>query len=376
LLAGAENILQWMEGQREALVEAQSNYVSWLARRLGSRLGKLERENPGLAKRIVTLLGQTDDDALRRVVTAPETYSRLLWGHPGACDERDFWQYFIDALIVESISSGRWQGPASHGSLWSAVGDVYISDDGAPISQPRPAGLIVDCESPAAICLHRDTFGPGVELSHYRDLASKQLALERLEAALCAVKRTDALVAEFVLRFTLVANVVVDGSSHFLSGSTGEYVGRSIFCNVHLSTVTPELLAESLVHEAIHSFLHIHEACDSWISWDNAPLFDSIESPWTGRMLPLRTFLQACFVWFGVLNFWIRAREASAFQPQQLEKHLAASRQGFLKGSILSRVHAYAHYVAPRVLELVTIMQDIVMSKRIDDFADQVSPVL
>lgn len=366
MLADAENILQWVDGRRPALDEAQSSYLSRMARRLGSRLGKLQHDNPRLAERVVTLLSQTDDDALQRLVTAPETYSRLLWKHPGACDERDFGQYLSDSLIVESIRAGHLQGTELRASLWSALGDFHVSGDGAAVSQPRRAGLVVDSESPAAICLPRGTFGQGVELGHYRDLSAKQLALERLEAALGGVKTTDAGVAEFVLRLTLVANVVVDGTTHFMSGSTGEYVGRSIFCNLHLPSVTPELVAESLVHEAIHSFLHIHEACDPWISGDNAQIFDSIESPWTGKMLPLRTFLQACFVWFGVVNFWTRAREASPFQPQQLEKHLTASRHGFLKGPLLSRVRPYSHYVAPRVLESLSIMQDLVMSQPSD----------
>jgi hypothetical protein len=359
LLDGVLSVLQWEGDQTEALDQAESAYSSLLSRRLGTELKCLETEDARSASRVIELLGAADASTLRRVVLAPETCSRLLWGHPGRCDERDLWQYLTDALEVENARFAPPEAPTA--TRWSALGDLRIDGTGAAVVvQPTAAGVVVDTESPAAVCfdystLHRDS----MELRHYEDPAERELALGRLEEAMRGIDQVSAALAYFVRRFTLVANVLVDRDSpKFTSGSTAQYIGRSLFCNAHLASADVELLAESLVHEAIHSLLYMHEACERWVTDQQQFTEDAeVESPWTGATLVVRPFLQACFVWFGLAHFWSLARAGSPFRPRRVEERLATARDGFLKGPLPERITDQAPQIAPRVLDLVREMQ-------------------
>jgi hypothetical protein len=328
VLDGVLSILRWRGNERQALDDAESAFMSMVAGRLGARLRDVEADDPKLAEHVLDLLGQADVAALRRVLLAPETTSRVLWDHPGRCDERSLGRYLADALE---------DGPAE-------------ASDG---------GLVVDCDSPAAICFDYSTLRDGgMRLEHYADPDERELALGRLREAMSGIDATDAGVAAFVRRFTRTANVVVDSETpKFTSGSTSQYVGRSLFCNAHLPGVDAELVADSLVHESIHSLLYMHEIREPWIDEQVISRESVVESPWSGATLLVRPFLQACFVWFALAHFWSLARGERAFRPERVEARLAMARRGFLDGPLEDHIDAYLPYLAEPVLELVRAMQ-------------------
>ena len=366
MLTEVLGILQWAGDQKAALDQIESAYSAVLARRLGAKLGNLKTANPELADQILALLSETDTATLRRVVLAPETCSRVMWDHAGRCDHRDLYQYLIDVLNVER--GGLKRSPKRRSSTgparWSALGDRCVNDKGiVVVLQPARAGLTVDSDSPAAVCFDYSAMGKGgMQLQHYHEPTTKELALSRLEAAMRTLDEVDPPVAEFVRHFTLVATVVTTDESSFSSGSTIQYVGRSMFCNAHLTAIDSAVLAEALVHEAIHSLLYMHELCEPWVRYEGLQDAIPIESPWTGSRLALRAFLHACFVWFGLVNFWTRAQRASIFPPRRIEEHLVMARRGFLKGPLTSRLLEHSPCIVPQVLELVGTMQEHVLS--------------
>jgi hypothetical protein len=307
--------------------------MSWVAGNLGHYLRQIEAEGSELPARILALLSQADAKTLRRVVLAPETTSRVLYAHPGGCDDRSLGQY-----LTELLESGP--------------------------EQPTEVGLVVDSDSSAAVCFDYSTLRDGgMRLEHYSDPAARELAIGKLASAMRGIDATDRGVASIVRRYTLVANVLVDSENpKFTSGSTSQYVGRSLFCNAHLPSVDTELLADSLVHEAIHSLLYMHELCEPWIL-DEAVITrcSVVESPWSGATLMVRPFLQACFVWFGLTHFWMRAQRRSTFQPERVEARLATARGGFLNGPLEARLADYVRYISPTLLELLGAMQEMVL---------------
>lgn len=365
MLTETFEILRWNGEYDRVLDQVERAYTSLLASSLGSSLAQLRSDNPELADQMTELLTQTDEDSLRRVLLAPETSSRVLCGHPGACDKRDLWRYLMDVLEVEAarpaLTADKPRSRVNSRRRWSATGDVCVDDSGAAVAFQRAlTGLAVDSESPTAVCFDSSSVPNGpMQLEHYGDRASKVLAIGRIETAMRTIEAADPSVAAFVRRFTLVAHIVVDrGTVKFSSGSSGEYTGRSIFCNAHIPGVNTALLAEALVHEAIHSFLYMQEACHPWIvGEEQLPDEVVVRSPWTGALLYLRNFLQACFVWFGLAHFWMRLRGGSAFEARHLETRLATARQGFLKGPLLGRISASLPYIASQILSLVDAMQ-------------------
>ena len=333
MLQGVLDVLRWEGDQQAALDHAESAYTALLSRQLGSELGTLEAEDPARAARVVSLLGGVDVGALQRVLLAPETCARLLWAHPGRCDDRDVWSYLADALLAEQRSERPYE---------------------------IVAGLRVDADSPAAVCFDYGTLHRGgMRLARYEDAAERDLALERVIAAMRAIEGVSPALAGFVRRFTLVANVVADSeSAKFTSGSTAQYVGRSLFCNAHLGSADVELLAESLVHEATHSLLYMHETREPWIlDGHRLPEETVVTSPWSGAELVVRPFLQACFVWFGLVHFWRLAGCGSTLRPHRAAERLEIARRGFLGGPLLERIPGDADAIVPPVRELVEAMQ-------------------
>ena len=76
-------------------------------------------------------------------------------------------------------------------------------------------------------------------------------------------------------------------------------------------------IAEALVHEAIHSLLYMQERCHPWVPAELYAPVPRVVSPWRGRNLALRPFLQACFVWYGILQFWGKATTTGTLRPHR-----------------------------------------------------------
>jgi hypothetical protein len=45
--------------------------------------------------------------------------------------------------------------------------------------------------------------------------------------------------------------------------------------------------------------------------------------------LPLFSFLQACFVWYGLVHFWRLAESRGTFAPEQIRRHVDMAVKGF-----------------------------------------------
>jgi hypothetical protein len=297
---------------------------------------------------------------LRRIVTAPETSCRLMWGHPGRCDDRSLEEFLIDALEVESGGGTRTFPQSVPGVRWSALGELRVDPQGGVVVPPAEASPVVDADSPGAVCFdYSGEHGAKILLQHYGHTASRDVAISKVHAARRSLDSTNTTVADFVRRFAMVVNVVVDArKAEFSSGSTCDYLGRVILCNAHLPSVDVELMAESLVHEAIHSLLSMYEVCDPWIIREESLSAESrVRSPWTGSTLSLRTFLQACFVWFGLAHFWAIAQRGSPFKADRIAASLARACSGFLGDPLLTCVSACRSEIAPHVLELLPPMQ-------------------
>ena len=329
MLGDVLSVIRWEEAHGQILDRAEDDYVTLLAGLLGSALHRLDQADPELADEVFAAAA-ADVDSLRRLLLAPETSCRLRLANQGDWDDRELAVFLARSFELELA---RRSGSApSHGVrpgegplLWSALGDCCFDiARGVWVEQPPVAGLVVDADSPAAV-----RFDIGLRMKcgmeAYNDPAARGLALRKLGVAVEALDLVDPVISAFVRRFTQVDNVVTDrGMDGFSSGSMNQYVGRSIFWNAHLTSVDAGTLAEALVHEAIHTLLDMHRSRNPWVLGPRQPAgeHDVIVSPWTGAGLLLEPFLQACFVWYGLLHFW---RAAAVL----LRSLLKESRWGF-----------------------------------------------
>ncbi len=374
MLGDVPPILRWeVPSKSESLARTEDEYLCVLAGALGAALARFERTDPLLAANVLALAA--DADSLRAVLLAPSTSSRLLWPDRHDNDPHALGAFIADALTLERA---RRSGTAPHvaelnrtGRQWTALADYcFDTTRGAWIQQRPVNGLSVDVASPNVTALDADLrIGGGVY--RYDDPTQEARALIKVESALSALDAVGRGIAAFVRRFTLVAHLVTDSAlGRFSSGSTNQYVGRSIFWNVHLPSVDVGTVAEALVHEAVHSLLYMNEAGSPWVVGPTGqpPEHDRICSPWSGAFLPVEPFLQACFVWYALLNFWDAARSSSAFPAERVRRGIRTARSGFLNGSLTSMVRAGEERIATDVLGLIRAIQaDVTTRVRLAD---------
>jgi len=91
-------------------------------------------------------------------------------------------------------------------------------------------------------------------------------------------------------------------------------------------------IAGRLIHESVHSVLYALELLTPlYIDEDLARDGEAV-SPWSGKVLPIKTFMHACCVWFALWTFWSLCPESDP----EVRASKKQSAQGFLGGSPLS----------------------------------------
>jgi hypothetical protein len=105
------------------------------------------------------------------------------------------------------------------------------------------------------------------------------------------------------------------------------------------------------------------EKKDPWLL-DEHIFFDEsirVESPWTGTQLLLRPFLQACFVWYGLLNFWSNPDVLSNLPETEVLHMARRAHVGFTKGSLVDKVKQWRNSIDTDVLDAIETLQQTVV---------------
>jgi hypothetical protein len=150
-------------------------------------------------------------------------------------------------------------------------------------------------------------------------------------------------------------------SAAVASGSNGRFVGRSFIANPHSTDATIDCLAEGVVHEAIHALIYCECLRRPWTDGEAAIEVPRVESPWTGRPLPVRPFLEAACVWFGLVHLWTLALSHERFEREAAHTRLMRSLRGFCRGSLVDRVRPWWSEIRPDVLTAVDSLQSRIL---------------
>lgn len=356
-----KDAITWRHGTT-GMREVHEGYDRLLEYALTAFLTRVASSEPRSAAALIQAAEAASSDERRAALAAPESSFRLLW--PGRNEPVESAYFLADAFLTE-----RWRDRDDHpfpDDRWTATGDILLRGGGGRSARAdRADGLILDLGSPHARSVDVDgrrsrlsepltPLGP-VELDH---------VVERITSAMNGIAAVDKDIAWFVARFTKALIPLPDTASptQFSSGSSGQFVGRTVLGNPHLATVTPARLSDALVHEAMHSLLYMDEQQDRWVL--RPELYDGpmrITSPWTGASLPLRPYLQACFVWYGLLNYWSRAWDRQAFPVHEVKERISQALVGFLRGPLLVRVEGVIQDLSPELVGTIEEMQTQVL---------------
>lgn len=280
-------------------------------------------------------LFELDEISLNRILSSPELYYRLTASEQRARSDSSFYIFISHLIKAEKI---RCEMPvASMEPVWTCLGDycyVHFQNSGwhcqykSPLIEER---IVVDAVSPYA---SRRSDGTLIQENSDADISKStmkikaELFAEQATRALNIVKQISPSTYEFVLTFQKIIVLQRDSENESFSTISGRaFLGKVIFRNSPDSIDPIESLIDTIIHEAIHSYLYIVEQKCPWMEniYDN----DLIKSPWSGNYIRIDSYLHACFVWFGLANFW---KMAVAFNHEELKnssKFLDRSLKGF-----------------------------------------------
>ena len=353
-------ILGWRNGEAIS-EEMHAGYVDLMAQRMGETFGQICRELPPLGEKLTTAASQVSDEGFIRVLIAPETCSHILTQQ--VPDVRKKGLFFLKSFLAEALREG--QSLPEQREIWTALGDFGFASDGSLHEWPQIEEMMpFDFGSPYATKV--DLSGADRDSVPQRPPFS-EAELQRVIALLRRVRlclnQTSPRIARFVSRFNkvLVLQKDAEAPEKFASGSNGHYIGRSFLANPHLPQIGEAHMADAIVHEGIHALLYMQEQKEPWfVDPDIKRSFPKVKSPWTGSVISLASFLQACFVWYGLLHFWSLALAARTFDRTMALTRMRLSLRGFLGQALRDHVWEFSPSIDQKVLSAIDEMQAMV----------------
>jgi hypothetical protein len=189
----------------------------------------------------------------------------------------------------------------------------------------------------------------------------KALICENLNACLNRIERVSVAAADLIKQHIKVI-IPLKATNRSESGSTSQprFPGRVLLRGVEHGFFG--WLASSLVHEAMHQVLYILEWAGLFTIGDSDVKANQVKSGWTGRDLQPHSHIHACFIWYGVSNFRLRARSSDAFDANFVESELAKSMAGFLEQNPVERLAPCSGMVRYDVLRTAGTLQGLLKS--------------
>jgi hypothetical protein len=288
----------------------------------------------GIGARVARLTEELPVRSLDRIFAAPETAHKLL------CEPRTHFSHFINSLIAEH----RLLGSAvdSGEPVWTALFDYQLWPPEHGVSRSRNVvalrlrnGIPIDLWSPQAEHAYFPPDGSSLPLS----AEEAERARQRLEQAFDAIACISPTASDLIERYVKVVILRKGVNGNLLTScSYDHFTGKMGLLNLHSTAVTLHEIMNGLVHEAIHSFLYMLEEGRPFFASEEVSYGQKLQSPWSGRELPLHSFLHACYVWYGLWLFWKKAVEAG-FEPlTESRAMLNDARGGFFKPETHDRV--------------------------------------
>jgi len=155
--------------------------------------------------------------------------------------------------------------------------------------------------------------------------------------------------------------VFVDGAE-FGSFSSSASPGATWLINP-LEAPSEGEFVSSLVHESVHHILHMLEAVDDGYDWRNVSIDyrrSSVESPWTGALIPVRSIVHAWLVWYTLWVFWMSTAASEIFGGDVATLESDAIKAGFAHDLGRSKVREIMRNAPPAYASmldrLLTIM--------------------
>ncbi len=341
-----------------ALVPALPNFLTWKA---GNDLIPLScsihlycvyhhlrswSERSGL--NLIDAINKLPKANQQRLLLAPELYYLLQsTPEPGMREFEQVKKY----IQMEQYLCG--QEKMHPGTQWTALGDCYfpgaMQEGEESVSsgefswhpellfKARKLGhIVLDAFSPYAVNRYPAVMGE-ISQPTQKELA---IATQRITDSLKFIRSTSSTAQLMIESSVQVLKIVqTPANTRTSSMSFRSTVGMVTLFNVHSEYWTVKEVVNAIIHESIHSMIYKLQLVSKLYTDEEAASRVTAQSPWSGRILFLHSYVHACFVWYGLWNFWNLIQQEDDESVQLKEK----ARKGFLSGSLLSSISSEAY---------------------------------
>lgn len=293
-----EHFLRWDADATDS--EYATEFERRAEERLSTALGIIRSQSSALAEQLISLVQVLPPHLVLRIAQAPELEFQLRLCRTGAVKPETL-AMFLGKLFEAEL--------------------VAAPDESAHPSE----AMEVDFDGP----FNRGDVARRFPVYGTLKLEDRANLPERLEAAMRLLDRGAPLAGQFTRNFTkvVVPLSVPNLESRYGSFSSSWYPGRTVLVNPDLAGSFD--LTAALLHEAIHSLVDVSEIGGCLIA-DGESGASQVDSPWTGAHISLQSLMDAYFVWYGLLWFWILAKQSGAVSTSNADRLIELCGRGFL----------------------------------------------
>jgi hypothetical protein len=359
LLRKIPDIFAWQESS-DHFASLQVLARSVALHRFRSCLDHIGRYDADLFKSMRTTFEELPALGKLRFLMAPETFYRISRLRKEPVDSISF---LCNALNGEAAFHGLG---AMNKGYSTALGDFYCpepphggaNEGGAPTEAFRAPLLrdtiTIDFDSVnAAAAQEMDVALP--EYVQY-SAAEKSRVCEKLNATFAQIKNVSEAAADLIKEHIKVIVPFKTATAQHGSTSQPHVPGRVLLRGV--DQINLAMIASALVHEAMHQVLYILEWAGTFVVEDPDARAVRVKSLWTGRDLALHSYIHACFIWYGLANFFFLAQSSRDFEISQVKRELARSLSGFRDRNPVDQLAPHAGMLRYDVLKVAGTLWD------------------
>lgn len=286
-------VLRWDGSESRIAEDLLSRSIERVCTALVQRVALADQAHvPGADSALADLAALTGPQ-LMTIGAAPLTFAQLSGANVGGADVESLVRYVRRAARAEQHLAASDGAP-----LWTALGDREVS---AGFQAPRVQGIPVDYCSPRAAEVQREG---GVAAPLYREVERGRVT-SALDDAMDVLHRTVPAAHALVGQFSRVVVALPDPVRTVPHSASAPAVpGEVVLWNAH--TASRAQLVDMLVHESIHGLFYSLQLLQPYLLDSRRLSALQVVSPWSQRPLPGDSFVDACFVWYGLWELWSR----------------------------------------------------------------------
>jgi hypothetical protein len=306
---------------------------------------------------VARALGALSASRLKEVLRSPQFVAQIIrWRRHGIPLDTAF---LGETLLSELVLEGKISELPI--SLWSVRGDVKLVPEDGTVRHYQTPWLIPDRIAIDENSLQTFPYD-GESEKLLLPLADCDAIAVRERLTDCMNRLTAAVFPAFQFAQTFLTQVSLrfepGAPTKVNSSSFSQYIGLALLVNPHLAGVDIEKLADSMVHESIHSMLFMLEELEPPFLLDPMSAKIMVKSPWSGNVINLHAYLHACLVWYALFWFWLHAASTGKFSAERCAAFREKARSGF-RHQPSQLIAQYHKLCSPQIVSHLRIVESI-----------------